>query len=45
MAGEPEIGNSTLEERIAYIKEKYPCKGILLNTNADKFNTNQAWRV
>ena len=25
MAGAPEIGNSTLEERRAYIKERYPC--------------------
>ncbi|SFK58603.1 hypothetical protein SAMN05216390_1024 [Lachnospiraceae bacterium KH1T2] len=25
MAGEHEIGNSTLEERRAYIKERYPC--------------------
>ena len=25
MAGAPEIGNSTSEERRAYIKERYPC--------------------
>ena len=25
MASAPEIGNSTLEERRAYIKERYPC--------------------